>query len=171
MSNIKFNTAYAPPKPKAESKCPTELQDYLYNPTTNKLEKIGKIQFYEEIQSHYESTKLSDKLRRAAMGDIYALGTPSGAYIDTTNISTNLAEVLNAKQSAQRQFEQLPIELRELFGNDFTTFIRCIEDGSYQQKLIEFGRKKSAGTGTDTGSGKDTGTGNDTGTDTSKSNN
>ena len=140
---FKIHTWNDPAVPKSEPKCSKVLQDYVYDPKEHKLHKAGEIKIYEEIQSHYESTKLSDKLRRAALGDPFALGSPSGAYIDTTNIPTNLAEVLNQKQTAQRQFEQLPDELKQLFNGNFAEFVKCVEDGSYQQRLLDFARSKS----------------------------
>lgn len=137
-TKIKFATAYAPLPSVPEKECPQELQDYKYNKATRELEPTKKIEFYKEIQSHYESTKLSTKLQRYAMGDTAALGFPSGTFGDFADLPTNLATVLNAKQTAQESFSKLPSELRQLFNNDFTEFIRSVENGTYQQRLVEY---------------------------------
>lgn len=149
---IKFNTAYAPGPSLPEKVCPKELQDYEYNKSTRSLTPTKKIEFYKEIQSYYESTRLDVKLKKYSMGDVTALGVPGGSFGDFADVPTNLAQVLNAKESAQSSFFKLPGEIRELFNNDFTEFIRSVEDGTYQQRLIDYASRK-AGTGTDTGNG------------------
>lgn len=101
------------------------------------------------------------------MGDYTALGCDGGAYGDFTNIPTNLACVLNAKETAKQGFFGLPAEVRELFNNDFALFIRSIEDGTYEQRLIDYARSKSTGTGT----GSSIGTGTDPGASTSSTDN
>lgn len=142
---MKFYSSFSPAPSLSEKKCPKTLQNYCFNSVTRVLEKTDIIPFYEEIQSHYESTKLSTKLTRYTMGDINALGIESGAFGDFSGQNTNLATVLNTNQIAKSEFEKLPSDVRGIFNNNFTDFIRSVEDGSYEQKFIAFAKSKAGG--------------------------
>lgn len=154
---MKFYSSFSPPPSLSEKKCPKTLQNYCYNSVTRVLEKTDIIPFYEEIQSHYESTKLSTKLTRYTMGDINALGFESGAFGDFSGQNTNLATVLNTNQIAKSEFDKLPQDIRRLFNFNFTDFIRSVEDGSYEQKLTDYAKQRAGaiakpGDGADPGS-------------------
>lgn len=158
---MKFRKNYEKSCSTAEPKCPQELQDYEYDKTSRKLVPTKKIEFYKEIQSYYESTRIDVKLKRFSMGDPGALGCPGGSYGDFTDLPSNLAEVLTFQQSAESSFSKLPADVRAIFNNNYAEFIASIEDGSYQQKLIDFARTKT-GSGTDgTGTDGTDGTGTD----------
>lgn len=144
---MKFNSSYSPAPSFSEPSCPTEVQNYKYDEVSRKLIKTDKIPFYKEIQSYYESTKLSDKLTRYTMGDVTALGFESNNYFDISGQNTNLAQVLNTNQIAKGEFSKLPSDVKQLFNGDFTEFIRCIENGTFEQRLVEYAKSKSAGAG------------------------
>lgn len=155
---MKFYSAFAPAPSVAEPQCPVELQDYEYNKSTRQLVPTKKIEFYKEIQSYYESTRIDVKLKKYSMGDFSALGCPGGAYGDFTDIPTNLAQVLNAKETAQQSFFKLPSAVRELFNNDFTEFIKCVENGTYEQRLVDFASRGVSDGGASDGGASDGGT-------------
>lgn len=140
---MKFYSSYNVPPSKEENKCPKTLQNYVFNSVSRKLEKTDTIPFYEEIQSHYESTKLSTKLTRYTMGDITALGFESGSYVDVSGQNTNLATVLNTNEIAKTEFNKLPNDIKQLFGNNFAEFVRCVNDNTVEQKLINYVKQKS----------------------------
>lgn len=147
----KFFSSYNPPPSLSEVKCPLVLQDYIFDKSTHKLTKTDKIPFYEEIQSHYESTKLSDKLIRYTMGDITALGEPNDSYIDVSGLSTNLAQVLNTKQIAESEFNKLPSDIKQLFRGNYAEFVGSIEDGTFEKRLVDYAKSKSGTNGGDSG--------------------
>lgn len=142
---MKFYNAFSPPPSKAEVQCPFELQDYIYNSQTMKLEPTKKIPFYKEIQSHHESTKLSSKLTAYSMGDFTALGFESDSYYDISGQESNLANVLNTQQVAKKEFERLPDELKSIFNGDFSEFIKCINNNSLESRITSYLRGKNGG--------------------------
>lgn len=150
----KFYTSYSPPPSLSEPKCPEELQNYEYDKTERKLIKTDKIPFYKEIQSHYDATKLSSKLSRFAMGDFSALGYAGGSYSDVSGSTTNLAQILATKQIAETEFGKLPNDIKQLFNGNYSEFVRSIEDGTFEQRLVEYAKSKQQ-PGTPGGSGTD----------------
>lgn len=137
---MKFNTAYAPGSSLPEPEGLKVIPEYTLNESTGNLEKIGDIPFYDRIQSHYESTRLDYKLRQYQLGNTLALGVPSGTFGDFSGQPTNLAQVLNSKQNAQQQFEQLPAGIKQLFNGSYADFVASLEDGSYEAKLGEYAK-------------------------------
>lgn len=142
---MKFYNSFNPPPSMAEVQCPFELQDYIYNSKTMKLEPTKKIPLYKEIQSFHESTKLSTKLTAYSMGDFSSLGFESDSYFDVSGQESNLANVLNTQQVAEKEFERLPNELKSIFHGDFTEFVKCINDNTLESRITSYIRGKNGG--------------------------
>lgn len=143
----KFYTSYNVPPSLAEPKCSKEKDELVYDEAQEKLVKTGTIPFYEEIQSHYESTRLDHKIEQFRRGNSVALGIPRESYVDVSNVPTNLADVLNSRQKAAKEFDNLPEGIRALFGGKFSEFTKSLENGSYDDKIGEYARSviKDAG--------------------------
>lgn len=140
-----FNTSYCPGISIAEPACSFTRPALIFDQVAKKLINTGVEPYYERIQSHYESTKLSTKLEQYRRGNVTALGIPSdNGYIDISNAPDNLAEVLKAGTQLRDQFERLPDAVRELFGNNFGTFSTALQDGTYYTKLNEFAKSELA---------------------------
>lgn len=148
---MKFFSSYNPGLSEAEPECPKELQNYCYNELTCKLEKTDKIPFYKEIQSHYESTKLSTKLTAYSMGDFTALGFERGSFVDVSGQNTNLATILNTNEVAKGEFNKLPADVKQLFNFDYTEFVRSVESGSFEKRIANFIKSKSGTEGAKSG--------------------
>lgn len=144
---MKFNTSYSPGPSKAEPKCPREVPDRILNKSTGKLELVGTIPFYERIQSHHESSTISYKLKRFAMGDASSLGSPRDCDVDLSGVPTSLQDVLAVRKTIQDQFGELPADVRECFANNFEAFYSSVIDGSAERKLSDFARGKSSAVG------------------------
>lgn len=52
-------------------------------------------------------------------------------------------EALDMVNSANDNFNQLPAELREMFGNDAGTFFEFVTDPKNEEKMIELGLKEA----------------------------
>lgn len=137
MSNV-FRTNFNHPVSLAEPKCPTERVELIYNSATNKIEKNGVSPFYERIQSYYESTRLDRKIEQFKRGNSLALGVPGGTYGDFCDVPNNLAQVLQARDTGRAEFDKLSPEIRKIFGDSYDEFASCLQDGSYQQRLVDF---------------------------------
>lgn len=132
MIKIKFASAYAPPVACCEPKCKKTIEDYRLDHTTGKLEKIGDKPFYDIIQSHAESCKLDNILKRAQMGDLSSLNARPGSYLDLSDTPSSLEEVYQRGANAKDKFDKLPDELRDLFGNSYSNFAQALSDGSFE---------------------------------------
>lgn len=132
MIKIKFASAYAPPVACCEPKCKKTIEDYRLDHTTGKLEKIGDKPFYDIIQSHAESCKLDNILKRAQMGDLSSLNARPGSYLDLSDAPSSLEEVYQRGANAKDKFDKLPDELRDLFGNSYSNFAQALSDGSFE---------------------------------------
>lgn len=100
------------------------------------LEQVGTIDLYEEIQSYAESVDINTILARYAMGDAEVLQKTQGFYFDATEVPKNTADLLNKLMKAEYEFDKMPIEFKERFGNDFTRFL-CTYDPVAIAKSLE----------------------------------
>lgn len=137
--------------------CSKVRQERIYNQATKKIENGELDNFYERIQSHYESTNIARKIERYQFGDITALGVPGGSYGDYSNVNTDLAQILQAGTSASEEFNNLSPAIKELFGNDVGKFLAALRDGSYEKTIrdyaaAEVARLSSIGTAGEPGS-------------------
>lgn len=83
------------------------------------LKEVGKHDLYADIQSHADSVDLNNILARYSNGDPSALNVRTGNYGDFVGMPKTYAELLNRTLDGERQFNQLPLEVREKFDYDF----------------------------------------------------
>ena len=87
------------------------------------LEEVGTEDVYDLIQSHANEVDMDTILRRYKNGDVDVLNKVSGFYYDISGLSDNPADLLNKLNRAKAEFEELPVEFKEKYGNDFARFI------------------------------------------------
>ena len=98
-----------------------------YDKTGNlQLKPTGEHNLYEEIQSHKDSTDLALILNRYFNGDPSVLSRVQGAYMDVSEMPTNMHEAMTLMHNAQRDFEKLPVNIKEKFGNDPNRFLATL---------------------------------------------
>lgn len=135
---MKFYTPYSPPPSKPHPSFPFEIKDYIKDSSTGELVECGTIPIYERIQSYHESTTLTYKLKRLAMGDNSALGLPSDSYGDYTEVPTDLRQILDARKKIIQDFNNLPDDLRKVFNNDFNLFEESVKDGTAERRIYDY---------------------------------
>lgn len=150
---MKFYSAYNRPPSKAHAPCPFDQDDFLKDTATGELVPCGKIPTYERIQSYHESTLLSFKLKRFAMGDSSALGVPGGSTGDFTQVPSDLRSILDARQKVYEDFQGLDASLRGIFSNDFNEFEKSVRDGTAERRIYEYNKSKAGQPGQASGAG------------------
>ena len=90
----------------------------IYQPSLDEngnieIVQTGEKNHYEEIQSHAQSVDINTILARYMIdGDESVLNRRQGQYIDVTDMPNNFTELLQRVIIANRDFENLPEEIR-----------------------------------------------------------
>ena len=150
--SIKFRTPYSNrPGRRIHCACPESKPDYILDETTNKLVECGTIPFYERIQSYHESTLLTYKLRKFNLGDSTALGSPHGIYGDFTNLPGSVQEVLQLQSNVKDSFNNLPNDVKAVFGYSFDQFYEATIDGTAERRIRDSLKSSNRGAGSPSG--------------------
>lgn len=99
------------------------------------LDESGKINLYQEIQSHADSCDIHVIMDRYVSGDVGALSRVQGAFLDVTNMPKTYAEYLNTMNSLERSFLALDPDVRSRFGNSFAQFLASVGDADFFERL------------------------------------
>lgn len=112
----------------------------LYTPKVNEsgiLELVpdGEHNLYAEIQSHARSTDLDMIVERYFSGDPTALNRVQGTYMDVSEVPTSFHEAIDLVQRAEREFVQLPPDIRDRFGNDWQQWLAAMGSEDWIAKM------------------------------------
>lgn len=99
------------------------------------LVKDGKYDVYGDIQSHKDSVDIHVIISRYVNGDTSVLKRAQGFYGDIAGMDSNPAVVLNNLRLVQREYDALPAEIKQKFGNSYVTFAQEFGSDSYAEKL------------------------------------
>lgn len=99
------------------------------------LDEVGKEDIYDYIQSFAESVDINNVIKRFTAGDTTALEQVQGIYMDATATPKNMADLMNKISQGKENFEKLPVEFKQLYGNDFVKFI-CTFDPMKLEELL-----------------------------------
>lgn len=92
----------------------------------------GMINIYDEIQSHKDSCDINLMIKRFENGDLTALGTPRDpVYMDVTDMPKTYAELYQKVIDAKKEFNALPLDLREKFDFDPDKYISQMGTSSW----------------------------------------
>ena len=107
------------------------------------LRKSGTTNVYKKIQEYAEETDVYNVLRRyAETGDTEILNKRKTFYGDFTKIPSTPIEAINMARKAEKEFEEIDKNVRELFNNDVKVFKKAIMDGTVEEKMAGLmGRK------------------------------
>ena len=107
------------------------FEPQLQDDGTIELVEVGQRDLREYIQSFAEECTLQNILRRFQLGDETVLSKVQGAYMDTTVMPKTFRDVLDAVISGQNLFNQLPLEVRQKYNNDFNQWFVDIGSDSW----------------------------------------
>lgn len=99
------------------------------------LVKDGQYDVYGEIQSHKDSVDIHVILSRYVNGDTSVLKRAQGFYADIAGMDANPAVVLNNLRLVQREYDALPVDVKQKFGNSYVTFAQEFGSETYAEKL------------------------------------
>lgn len=154
---MKFYSSYNAAPRKVHSKCPRTEIDYIKDITTGELVACGEIPIYERIQSYHDSTCLTSKLKRFALGDSSTLGSAGGSFGDFTNMPSDLRQVLDSRKKIEQDFASLPGDIRGIFEDSYTKFEEAVRNGTAERLIAEsYARSSGAGVSPGTGAGAGT---------------
>lgn len=91
------------------------------------LVEDGKVNVYDEIQSHADSVDIHILLKRYAEGDATALARVQGQYLDVTGMPKTYAELFNVLNDAENVFLQLPLEERAKYDHSFEVWLSSLD--------------------------------------------
>lgn len=97
------------------------------------LVSVGKVDVYAEIQSHQGEADINNLIERAAAGDLSAFS--SAVFGDFTEMPTSYADALNVVIEAEREFNHLPQEIKDKFGNDWHKYITLAGTPDWYKKF------------------------------------
>lgn len=108
------------------------------------LKECGKENLYDEIQSHKDSVDINVILSRYAAGDVGVLSKYQGMYGDFSKAPTSLVEVIQMVNESERAFMELPLSIREQFGNSLAAWLAEFGTDEWTGKmgLAEFVEEK-----------------------------
>lgn len=119
----RFDRPDANPSPAGTATEP-EYTEYVDENGHLSLKKTGEKPVYEMIQASLEETKIENIIRRATLGDPTALNNSIGAYLDTTEMPTSLAEMQDTIIRVKNEFEKLPLETRLKFDQSPEQYVQ-----------------------------------------------
>lgn len=92
-----------------------------------KLVKIGEHNLDDEIQMYKDITSIEKIVERYLnIGDISILNRRPVFYADVTEMPQTYAELLQFNADIEKNFNSLPIEIKNQFDNDLGQFIASI---------------------------------------------
>lgn len=101
------------------------------------LETVGTLDIQEKIESYAPFTDINYMLHRLKVGDFSVLADRQPLYGDFSNMPTNPIDVINLVHSAEASFNELDVDTKKRFNNDWRVWLADIfsnrGDGSNSQ--------------------------------------
>lgn len=106
---------------------------------SEEIVETGKSNLYEYIQSHADSVDITKILERCALIQDYSmLNRMPSAFMDVTEMPSNLAEAYAQVQDAKNFFDRMPIDIKEKYQNNFVEFISDIGSDRFNKNVSDF---------------------------------
>ncbi|UPW41082.1 internal scaffolding protein [Sigmofec virus UA08Rod_5594] len=105
------------------------------------VEASGKVNLYEEIQSHKDSTDIHILLDRYHKGDLDVMARlqeDRGVYADVTGMPRTYAEVLNLVHQGELEFMRLPVDVRAKFDHSYEVYMASMDDPKVWSQRMGF---------------------------------
>lgn len=98
-----------------------------------KLIPCGERQLDLEIQADRDAGDINIIVRRYAAGDTSVLSRTQGWYGDICDLPKTRQEMLQTVMSAEAKFDELPLELREKFDNDWRKAFAAMDSPQFEE--------------------------------------
>lgn len=99
------------------------------------LKSVGKRDITAEIQSYEMETDINVLINRVEAGDLSAF-VEKAVFGDFTELPMHPAEMYNTVINAEREFNRLPVEVKEKFQNDFKVWFADLGSDNWYSKMI-----------------------------------
>lgn len=123
------------PTPSGEPEAPTYKMQLDRETGHKTLMRDGKTNLYARIQEAAEACDINRIVARALEGDTEALNRVAGVYVDCTNMPSTLADMHQLIINAHNEFDSLPLEIREKFGQSVDAYINEYGSDKWAEKL------------------------------------
>lgn len=108
------------------------------------LKPDGKINTYDEIQSHKDSCDIYAMIAKCKMlGDTSPLQQRQGMYGDYVGSPATMAEALNMVEQGKQEFMSLPLEVRAKFGHDYLRYISTAGSSQWYDNMADLLPRKA----------------------------
>lgn len=87
------------------------------------IKKQGEVDLYAQIQSWRDECDINILMAKFTNGDRTALMQRVGEYLDLSLVPDNFNDMLNMTTKAKDVFNSLPVEIKEVFGNNVNNFL------------------------------------------------
>ena len=98
--------------------------------------ETGSEDLYALIQSHREACDIAYIIQRYLNGETDVLEKQKGFYADITEYPKTYAELMNRVIESEAAFGQLPIEIKEKYGNNYLAWLQAAGSDEW---LIDMG--------------------------------
>lgn len=119
--------------------------------------ETGKTDMHEFIQSFRDSVDIYNILERFRAGNVDILNQIQGVYADVNDLPVKLQDVLNLNLKGKEIFDKLPVDVKEIYENNYVQFLMNPGKAFSDERLNNTG----TAVGDDTPSGDSGATGDD----------
>lgn len=98
----------------------------------------GKTSAYDRVQASFKDSLVYSALARAGAGDSTALNRAQMFYGDVTKVPKNLAEAHQLLLNMDKNFESLPVEIKRVYDNSPSKFVKALSDGTVAPVLADY---------------------------------
>lgn len=140
VEQMRFPTMYSEKKPffsNPGSQFKDEKQLAIDDEGHEYLAVIGRTDVTALIQQDKDMVDIYTILDRYANGYEDALNKVQGFYADVSNLPSSFSEIMNMNIRGEMLFRQLPPEIRDVYGNNYMTFMN-----EPNRALEKFGKKE-----------------------------
>ena len=137
---MKFRSSYSEPILFESPSGSRYRKNYLkaYNDDgTSELIENGIEDVYDSIQKAAPGNVIEDLIRRAQSGDVTAIPAPIDSFVDIADMPTDLLSMHSKLMQCRAQYDSLPADVRSLFNNSYSDFLKSVGDGSLAEKLSQ----------------------------------
>lgn len=113
----------------------TEYSPRLSKSGVTELVPSGKVDIKQRINAYKECTDIAFMLRAMAAGDRSVLTGSVPVYGDFTRMPKTMVEAMQADLDAEKAFYQLPLDVRDAFGNNYRYWLSDIGSEDWKTKM------------------------------------